>query len=83
MMMMYDLLLLIAGLKLQSFKKDGCSPSSVIKIVKMKYNRIDINDLFQPHLKCTLQFFQSPLHHVHDFLLQHYFTQVNSFSCSC
>jgi len=43
MMMMYGLLLLIAGLKLQSFKKDGCSPSSVIKIVKMKYNRIDIN----------------------------------------
>jgi hypothetical protein len=23
-------------------KKDGCDPSSVIKIVKMKYNRIDI-----------------------------------------
>ena len=29
-------------LKLQSLKIDGCSPSSVIKIVKMKYNRIDI-----------------------------------------
>jgi hypothetical protein len=23
-------------------KKDGCDPSSVIKIVKLKYNRIDI-----------------------------------------
>ena len=29
-------------LKLQSLKIDGCGPSSVIKIVKMKYNRIDI-----------------------------------------
>ena len=29
-------------LKFQSLKIDGCSPSSVIKIVKMKYNRIDI-----------------------------------------
>ena len=29
-------------LKLQSLKIDGCNPSSVIKIVKMKYNRIDI-----------------------------------------
>jgi hypothetical protein len=29
-------------LKLQSLKIDGCGPSSVIKIVKMKYNRIVI-----------------------------------------
>ena len=29
-------------LNLQSLKIDGCGPSSVIKIVKMKYNRIDI-----------------------------------------
>ena len=29
-------------LKLQSLKIDGCGPSIVIKIVKMKYNRIDI-----------------------------------------
>jgi hypothetical protein len=29
-------------LKLQSLKIDDCGPSSVIKIVKMKYNRIDI-----------------------------------------
>ena len=29
-------------LKLQALKIDGCGPSSVIKIVKMKYNRIDI-----------------------------------------
>ena len=29
-------------IKLQSLKIDGCGPSSVIKIVKMKYNRIDI-----------------------------------------
>ena len=29
-------------LKLQSLKTDGCGPSSVIKIVKMKYNRNDI-----------------------------------------
>jgi len=31
-----------------------CGPSSVIKIVKMKYNRTDViwsyGDLFQPHL---------------------------------
>ena len=31
-----------AELKLQSLKNDGCGPFSVIKIVKMKYNRIDI-----------------------------------------
>ena len=29
-------------LKLQSLKIDGCGPSIVIKIVKMKYNRIDV-----------------------------------------
>jgi hypothetical protein len=29
-------------LKLQSRKVDGCGPSSVVKIVKMKYNQIDI-----------------------------------------
>jgi hypothetical protein len=29
-------------LKLQSLKIDGCGPSSVIKIVKMKYNWINI-----------------------------------------
>ena len=58
-MMMYRLLLLTAELKLQSLKKYGSGPSSVIKIVKMKYNRIDIpnGDLFQPHLKYTLKFF--------------------------
>jgi len=28
--------------ELQLLKKDGCVPSSVIKIVKMKYNRNDI-----------------------------------------
>ena len=28
--------------ELQSKQKYGCDPSSVIKIVKMKYNRIDI-----------------------------------------
>jgi len=42
-MMMYRLLLLTAGLKL-NHKKCGCAPSSVIKIVKMKYNRIDIKN---------------------------------------
>jgi hypothetical protein len=31
-----------AELKLQSLKNDGCGPFSVIKIVKMKYKRIDI-----------------------------------------
>ena len=41
-MMMFHFLLLTAELKLQSLNKDGCSPSSVIKIIKMKYNRIDI-----------------------------------------
>jgi hypothetical protein len=29
-------------LRLQSIEIDGCGSSSVIKIVKMKYNRIDI-----------------------------------------
>jgi hypothetical protein len=29
-------------LRLQSIEIDGCGPSSVIKIIKMKYNRIDI-----------------------------------------
>ena len=29
-------------IKLQSLKIDGCGPSFVIKIVKMKYNLIDI-----------------------------------------
>ena len=28
--------------ELQLLKKNGCDPSSVIKSVKMKYNRIDI-----------------------------------------
>jgi hypothetical protein len=28
--------------ELQFKKKYGCDPSSVIKIVKMKYNRIDV-----------------------------------------
>ena len=49
-MMMYRLLLLTAGFKL-NHKKCGCAPSSVIKIVKMKYNRIDIKNT--PWHTCT------------------------------
>ena len=49
-MMMYRLLLFTVGLKL-NHKKCGCVPSSVIKIVKMKYNRIDIKIYY------TLTFF--------------------------
>ena len=41
-MMMCRLLLLTAEIKLQSLKTDGCGLSSVIKIVNMKYKRIDI-----------------------------------------
>jgi hypothetical protein len=29
-------------LRVAIIKKEGCDPSSVIKIVKMKYNRVDI-----------------------------------------
>ena len=55
-------------LKLQSLKIDGCGPSSVIKIVKMKYNRIDIKMwLVSTSFKINIEinFFQL-IHHVRD-----------------
>jgi hypothetical protein len=46
--------------------------SSVIKIVKMKYNRIDIKWW---HVSTSFKIYlETLLHHVHDILLQH-FTQ--------
>ena len=56
-----------------------------IKIVKMKYEPIFLlitvhngYDLFQPHLKYTLKFFQTS-HHVHDLLLQLFHSSVHFF----
>ena len=61
--------------ELQLLKKIWLWSSSVIKIVKMRYNRIDIK---WRHVSTS---FKLPwnafllLHHVHDILLQNYFTQ--------
>ena len=60
-----------------------CGPSSVIKIVKMKYNRTDViwsyGDLFQPHLNWTLEF-------IHPYTIFYYNTislkTVYIYSCS-
>jgi hypothetical protein len=61
-------------------KKYGCDPSSVIEFVKMKYSPIDIK--WWPQFKYTLTFFHT-LHHVHNLLLQQYFTQMYIFfTCS-
>jgi len=54
-------------------KKDGYGTSSVIKIVKIKYSRIDIKRcLVSTSFKYTLEFF----------LLQQYSIQMYIFSCS-
>jgi len=71
-MMMYRLLLLTAELKLQSLEIERCGRSTVIKIIKMKYHRIDfkwrlVSTSFKIHLEII-----SPLdlvHHLHDFFV--------------
>ena len=66
-MMICRLLLLTAELKLQSLKNDGYSPSSVIKIVKIKYKRIDIKWWrVSTSFKVHLDILPNSLHHVHD-----------------
>ena len=69
-------------LKLQSLKIDGCGPSSVIKIVKMKYNRIDIkmrlvSTWFKIHIKILSNYRSRTWYSI-----TNYFTQVFIFSCT-
>ena len=66
-MMICRLLLLSAELKLQSLKKRWLRSSSVIKIVKMKYKRIDIKWWrVSTSFKVHLDILPNSLHHVHD-----------------
>ena len=64
-------------------QKYGCDPSSVIKIVKMNYNRIGIKwwlyNIPWNYFMFVHHVYDLLLHHVHDLLLQQYFTQVYIF----